>query len=127
MKKFKFIILLVLITGNVTAGEISIDEDYMQVMEDRQKSLTSNIALQNATAALGDAKSLEDSFGEVEQYYDHKGNATDAVNWSKESRDLVASIRKFVSTKDFDSASQTSAVLAKNCKSCHRVYKKDTG
>lgn len=127
MCKLKLIVysLLILMTGSVVAAQVSIDEDYMQVMEDRQKSLTSNLALKNAQAAAEDVKELKDMFAEVEEFYVHKGNADDAVNWSKESRDLAGAIEKYVASSDFDTASQTSATLAKNCKSCHRVYKKD--
>ena len=112
-------------TGSVVAAQSTVDEDFMQIMEDRQKSLSSNISLKNATAAREDVKELEDMFNEVEAFYVHKGNATDAVNWSKESKELAAAIEKYVASNDFDTASQTSATLAKTCKTCHRVYKKD--
>lgn len=110
-------------TGSVFA--VTIDEDYMQIMEDRQKSLSSNLAQKNVRAATEDAKELEDMFGEVSGYYQQKGNAQDAQDWSKESRDLAAAITKYVATKDFDTAAASATTLAKNCKACHRVYKKD--
>ena len=127
MNKLKLIVysLLVMTATSVIAGEISIDEDYMQVMEDRQKSLSSNISLKKVNAALNDAKSLEESFNDVETFYVHKGKE-DAVNWSKESRELAVSIQKYVASNDFDTASQTSVALAKTCKTCHRSYEKDT-
>jgi predicted DNA-binding protein len=127
MSKLKIFLYLSLVamTGSVVAAQSTVDEDFMQIMEDRQKSLSSNISLKNATAAREDVKELEDMFNEVEAFYVHKGNATDAVNWSKESKELAAAIEKYVASNDFDTASQTSATLAKTCKTCHRVYKKD--
>jgi predicted DNA-binding protein len=127
MRKLKIFLYLSLVamTGSVVAAQSTVDEDFMQIMEDRQKSLSSNISLKNATAAREDVKELEDMFNEVEAFYVHKGNATDAVNWSKESKELAAAIEKYVASNDFDTASQTSATLAKTCKTCHRVYKKD--
>jgi hypothetical protein len=116
---------LAVMTCSVVAAEISVDEDYMQVMEDRQKSLSSNLALKNAQAALDDARELDDMFKDVETYYAHKGNADDAVNWTKESKNLAVSITKYVATQDFDTASVTAVSLAKTCKECHSVYKKD--
>lgn len=127
MNKLKWIVYslsVLMVTGTVAADQVTIDEDYMQVMEDRQKSLSSNLALKNAQAALGDAKSLEESFNDVETFYVHKGKE-DAVNWSRESRDLTIAIEKYITSNDFDTASQTSATLAKTCKTCHRTYKKD--
>jgi hypothetical protein len=127
MRKWKPILYLSLAVtaGTVLAAEVSIDEDYMQIMEDRQKSLSSNLALKNAQAALEDAKELDDMFKDVETFYAHKGNADDAVNWTKESKNLAVSITKYVATQDFDTASVTAVTLAKTCKECHSVYKKE--
>jgi hypothetical protein len=117
---------LAVITGSVLAAEVSIDEDYMQVMEDRQKSLTSNIALKNGQAAVEDAKELDQMFNDVGAFYAHKDNAADAVNWTRESKDLAAAITKYVASNDFDTASMKAVSLAKTCKECHSVYKKDS-
>lgn len=111
--------------GSVAASQVTVDEDYMQVMEDRQKSLTSSIALNNAKAAVEDANALGEMFSDVETFYAQKGNANDAVNWTKESKGLTVAITKYVATKDFDTASVTAVTLAKTCKECHSVYKKD--
>ena len=128
MRKLKLLLYfsLVAITGGVFAGEISVDEDYMQVMEDRQKSLASNIALKNGQAAVEDAKELDQMFNDVETFYVHKGNASDAVTWTKESKDLAVAITQYVATNDFDTASVKAVSLAKTCKECHSVYKKDS-
>lgn len=128
MRKWKSILYfsLAVATGSVVAGEVSIDEDYMQVMDDRTKSLTSNIALKNGQAAVEDARELDQMFNDVEVFYVHKGNATDAVNWTKASRNLAAAITQNVASNDFDTASEKAASLAKTCKECHSVYKKDS-
>jgi outer membrane protein assembly factor BamA len=98
----------------------------MQVMEDRQKSLTSNIALKNSQAAVEDAKELDQMFNDVETFYAHKGNASDAVTWTKESKNLAVAITQYVASNDFDTASVKAVSLAKTCKECHSVYKKDS-
>lgn len=127
MSKWKSILYfsLVVTTGSVVAAQVSVDEDFMQIMDDRQKSLSSRIALKDANGATEDVKELADMFKEVETFYEQKGNAPDAVNWSKESKELAETITKYVASNDFDTASQTSVALAKTCKACHRVYKKD--
>lgn len=128
MHKWKSILYfsLVVAAGSVVADEVSIDEDYMQVMDDRTKSLTSNLALKNGQAAVEDAKELDQMFNDVEVFYMHKGNATDAVNWTRESRNLASAITQRVASNDFDTASEKAASLAKTCKECHSVYKKDS-
>jgi hypothetical protein len=128
MRKWKSVLYLTLAvaTGSVVAAEVSIDEDYMQVMDDRQKSLASNIALKNGQAAVEDAKELDQMFSDVETFYTHKANADDAVNWTKTSKDLAVAITRYVASNDFDTASAKAASLAKTCKECHSVYKKDS-
>jgi len=128
MNKWKPILYfsLAVMTGSVIAAEVTIDEDYMQVMEDRQKSLSSNIALKNGQAAVKDAKELDEMFNDVEAFYAHKANASDAVNWTKESKDLAVAITQYVASNDFDTASMKAVSLAKTCKECHSVYKKDS-
>ena len=96
----------------------------MQVMDDRNKSLSSNLAQINAKGALEDAKQLEEMFVEVEDYFAHKSNANDAVDWSKQSRELASTITKYVASNVFDHASESAATLSKTCKTCHRIYKK---
>lgn len=127
MRKLKLVVycILTVMAGSVVAAQVTIDEDYMQTMEDRQKSLTSNIALKNVKAATEDAKELDEMFNDVEAYYVQKGNADDAVNWSRESKDLSVAIKKYVAANDFDTASVSATTMAKTCKACHRIYKKD--
>ncbi len=112
----------VLLSGGVLANQAVVDEDSMQLMDDRNKSLSSNIALKDATSAKEDARALAEMFADVEQYFVQKGK-NDAVDWSKQSRELSAEITRYVAANDFDHASQSAAALSKNCKACHRIYK----
>ena len=127
MRKRKALVYfsLFVLTGSVGAAQVSVDEDFMQIMDDRQKSLTSNIALGNAQAASTDIRQIAEMFNDVEAFYAQKGNAQDAVTWSRESKVLAATITKSVAAKNFDAASQTSVSLAQTCKECHRAYKKE--
>jgi hypothetical protein len=101
-----------------------IDEDYMQLMKDKQKSLTSNLAMKDAKASEGDSAELQDMFNDVQNYYAKKGKA-DAEDWSKQSKDMLGEITKDIGANDFDTAEKTSVMLAKTCKECHKIYKKD--
>jgi len=107
----------------VVAG--TVDEDSMDLMKDKQKSLSSNISLNDAKAATDDANEMADMFDDVEAFFVKKGNAADAVDWAKDSKDLAATIVKSIAANDFDTAAKTSVTLAKTCKSCHNIYKKD--
>jgi len=123
MRKLMLLFVFLTVSGSVTA--ITLDEDYMQTMEDRQKSLSANIGIQNAKGANEDAGAMIEMFSEVSAYYLKKGNAQDAVDWSNESRELATVIIKYLAGKDYDNATVSATKMAKTCKDCHRLYKKE--
>jgi hypothetical protein len=95
----------------------------MQTIEDATKSVDSHIALKNAKGATADARELEELFAQVEAYYVRKGDADDAVAFSRKSRESAAALAKFVASNDFEAASQTTRDITRTCKTCHNVYK----
>ncbi|MGY1489906.1 hypothetical protein ACW4YW_10870 [Methylobacillus pratensis] len=117
------LIISIGIAGSVAAALDEIEEDFMQDIEDIQKSMTSNISLQDAATAKSEAQELETMFKDVEDFYVRKGDAADAVDWSKESRTYLAEIVKALNAKKFDAASESAVALAKTCKACHKIYK----
>lgn len=110
------------LSGGVLASQVTVDEDSMQLMDDRNKSLSSNIAVKDAPSAKEDARALTEMFADVETYFAQKGK-DDAVDWSKQSRELSDEITRYVAANDFEHASQSAVALSKTCKACHRVYK----
>ena len=116
--------MYVALTSPLLSAYAAVDADSMQIMEDRQKSLSSNISLKDAKGALADAKELEEMFKEVEAFYVKKGNAAEGVTLSQESQVLAGRVvTQALAANDFDTASQKSVTLAKNCKACHQIYK----
>lgn len=121
-KIFHFIWIFALLSGSVLASQAAVDEDSMQLMDDRNKSLSSNIAIRDAASAKEDARALAEMFADVELYFAQKGKE-DAVDWSKQSKALSAEITRYVAADDFDHASQAAVTLSKTCKTCHQTYK----
>lgn len=113
-----------LFSTSVFAALTKIEDDYMQNVEDTNKSLANNVALKDAKGATSDAKELAQMFAEVEDFYQRQGDAPDAVQLSKKSKDLSVEITKLVAAKDFDTAEQKAAEISRACKSCHNFYKK---
>lgn len=109
--------------GIVLSAYAAVDADLMQSMDEKQKSLSSHLALKDAKGALQDAREMEDMLKEVETHFVQKGNAPDGVSWSQESRQLASGVAQAVSAHDFTGASQKAVLLAKNCKACHQIYK----
>jgi hypothetical protein len=123
----KYIVLLAALgglVGSAVSVETEIDMDFMQNVEDTNKSLASNIAVKDAPSSIGDAKQLEAMFAQVEAFYARKGGAEDAVDLSKKSKELSAEIIKSAGAKDFETATNKATDLSRTCKSCHSFYKK---
>jgi hypothetical protein len=110
--------------GVVQAADAELDMDLMQTIEDTNKSLSSNIAIQNAPASTADAKELQALFGQVESHFIAKGDAADAVDLSRKSKDLASAIIKSVAAKDFGMAMDSATDLSRTCRTCHTFYKK---
>ena len=113
-----------LLSGGVLANQAVVDEDSMQLMDDRNKSLANRIALKDEAGAKDDARALNEMFSDVEVYFEQKGKS-DAVDWSKQSRELSEQITRYVAANVFDHASQSAVTLSKTCKACHQVYKEE--
>ena len=115
---------LIVLGGVVRAADGELDMDLMQTIEDTNKSLSSNIATQNAPGSTADAKELQTLFAQVENHFVAKGGADDAVDLSRKSKELAESIVKSVAAKDFDAASESATTLSRTCRTCHTFYKK---
>jgi hypothetical protein len=122
-------ILLTLLSAaialNAVCAEPEMGMDLMQNIEDANKSLSSNIALANKQAAGDDAKELARMFQEVEAFFVHKGDAANAVDLARQSRELSAEIVQLVATGKFEVATDKATTLSRTCRTCHTFYKKE--
>jgi O6-methylguanine-DNA--protein-cysteine methyltransferase len=115
---------LCVFAGGARSAEGELDTELMHSIEDANKSLASNIAGKEGRAASSDAKELGEMFAQVEAYFVRKGDAVDAVELAKKSRELSARILQSVSASDFGAASDSATTLSRTCKTCHNYYKK---
>lgn len=115
---------LAIFGGTVCAADAELDMDLMQTIEDTNKSLASNIALQDAKGSTADAKELHALFGAVEKHFVAKGDAPDAVDLTRQSLRLTDDIVEQVTRKDFGKAQDSATALSRTCRSCHTFYKK---
>jgi hypothetical protein len=126
MRKVLFLLAVSLfLSAGVRSAESELSVDLMQSIEDTNKSLSSNIALSNKQAATADAKELTQMFAEVETFFDHKGDAKNAVDLARQSKDLSGEIVGFVAANNFESATTAATTLSRTCRTCHTFYKKE--
>lgn len=118
-----------LINSACIAEETEMDMDLMQTIEDTNDSLSSNVALEEAEAAITDAQILNELFGVVVEHYKKElaagEDVAEAVDLSIKSVKLTADIVDQLKAGDFESAANTATDLARTCKTCHNFYKED--
>ena len=113
------------VSAGLAWAAAELDTDLMQNIDDTNKSLASNIALKDGKAAIADAKSMNDMFGTVETYFVQKGDAANAVELTKQSRELTLTIVNAVTANNYDAATDAATTLSRTCKKCHTFYKKE--
>jgi hypothetical protein len=125
MRKLLVLVYFSTIFSTAVFAEEEMEMDLMQNIEDVNKSLASNIALQRVDPSLEDANQLTSMFEVVEAHFVKKGDAENAVDLSKKSKQLSQDIAKLVTEKNFDTATNLATDLSRACKSCHTFYKKE--
>jgi hypothetical protein len=113
------------VSAGLAVAAVELDTDLMQTIDDTNKSLASNIAVKDGKAAIADAKSMNAMFGTVETYFVQKGDAANAVDLTKKSRELTLTIVNAVTSGDYDAATDAATTLSRTCKTCHTIYKKE--
>jgi len=113
------------VSAGLALAAVELDTDLMQNIDDTNKSLASNIAIKDGKAAIADAKSMNDMFGTVETYFVQKGDAANAVELTKQSRELTLAIVNAVTANNYDAATDAATTLSRTCKKCHTFYKKE--
>ena len=116
---------MLFVSAGLALAAVELDTDLMQNIDDTNKSLSSNIALKDGKAAIADAKSMNDMFGTVETYFVQKGDAANAVELTKQSRELTLTIVNAVTANNYDAATDAATTLSRTCKKCHTFYKKE--
>jgi hypothetical protein len=116
---------MLFVSAGFALAAVELDTDLMQNIDDTNKSLASNIAVKDGKAAIADAKSMNDMFGTVESYFVQKGDAANAVELTKQSRELTLAIVNAVTANDYDAATDAATTLSRTCKKCHTFYKKE--
>jgi len=113
------------LAGTALCAGVDVDGELMRGVDDTAKSLDSNVAMKDAKAAAADARSLVDTFAQIESHYGERPGTADAAGFAHRTQELAAQALKAIEAKDFDAAGEAVNQLTRSCKNCHEVYKKD--
>ena len=99
------------------------DDDSMRDMDDANKDLQPVLGAKNAQAALADAQVIQNVLRETEDWLVKKGGAQDGVRIAQQGVAAVAAVITALGKNDFDAAAAAARDTARNCRSCHNIYK----
>ncbi len=118
--------VLAALSGGLAYADIDLsdfDDDSMRDMDDANKDLGPVLGARNADAALADAQVIQNVLKQTEAYFVKKGGADDAVKLARQGQSSVAAVITAIGKSDFESAAASARDTAKNCRSCHDLYK----
>lgn len=100
-----------------------IDSYLMRGMDDAIKDLEPVLGAGNLASAQSDAEVLRDGLQWVEEYFVAKGGVDDGVTIARRGRAVVAELLGHLDAKNVPAAIEAARNTAKNCRSCHDIYK----
>ena len=98
-------------------------DDWMQRIDDGSQNLQRHIATRDSIAASGSAQEIEELYGLMEKFFEKRGDADDAVRWSREGREFAARAQADIAAGRFASARRNALAIAHGCRDCHFNYK----
>jgi hypothetical protein len=98
-------------------------DDWMQRIDDGSQDLQRHIAARDLQAAGGAARELEEFYGLMEKFFEKRGNADDAVRWSREGREFAIRAQADITARRLVSARRNALAIAHGCRDCHFNYK----
>lgn len=117
---------IAMVSGGLALAAIDLsdfNDDVMRAMDDAFKDLEPVLGAGNADAAKNDIEVLLEGYQWTDDYFATKGGADDAVKLSKEGHVLIQRAEAAIEKNDLVEAARLARETAKNCKSCHDLYK----
>jgi cytochrome c556 len=119
------IVLAVCAVFSATLLRAQSESDYqgwMKTVGATTDSLLKNVAAKDAAAAGANVRTLQDTFKQVEMFWDKRGTA-DAVNFAKLAQTVLATVAKDAAAGNMDQAVTDTNSLAAACGGCHTAHR----
>jgi cytochrome c553 len=98
-------------------------DDWMQRIDDQSQDLQRHIGARNVPAAKDSAREIEELYDLMEKFFEKRGEAADAVRWSREGADWARQAQLNLDAKKFTAAKRNALAIAHGCRDCHYHYK----
>lgn len=116
---------LAIVSGGAVCAAIDLsdfNDDVMRAMDDAFKDLEPVLGAGDTAAAKNDIEVLLEGYQWTNDYFSAKGTE-DAVKIARDGHALVERAQTAIANKDLAAAAAVARETAKNCKSCHDLYK----
>jgi hypothetical protein len=98
-------------------------DEWMQRIDDGSQNLQRHIAARDVGAATVSAREIEELYALMESFFDERGDAADAVRYSREGRELARKAQLDLAARRFAAAQRSALGIAHGCRDCHYDYK----
>jgi hypothetical protein len=96
---------------------------WMQQIDRHSQDVLRHIQRRDDAAALADARELAALYRRMEDFYQQRGHADDAVLASFVGRDQAEQAASALASRRYDEAYAQASALARDCRNCHIQYK----
>lgn len=123
MKRALLACAAVIVTAGAMAHNLLDFDEWMSRIEDGSQDLQRHISARDATAAQGAARELEELYALMQEFFEQRGGADDAVRWSREGVAFAKKAQLDLVAGRFASAKKNALGIAHGCRDCHFNYK----
>lgn len=113
----------VLVAGSAGADSILEFDIWMQKIDRHSQTILHALKRQDASAAVADARELERLYGQMERFYEARGEHDDPLLLSWDGRQRAASAAVQAQQGDFAGAFESAVGIARDCRACHDRFK----
>jgi hypothetical protein len=118
-----FALLLAVAAMVASAHSIFDLDDWMQRIDDGNQNLQRHIDARDLVAARDAAREIEDLYTLMQEFFEKREGAADAVRWSREGREYAQRAQAELGARRFAAAKRQALALAHGCRDCHFQYK----
>src|SRR4029079_1200359 len=124
IRKFQIVFALSMgvIAGVMLAQTEADFSGWMKGVAAANKGVKGAVAAKDGPPLTAAAKTLEDSFKQVETFFSKKGVA-DAASWAKANHEAAAAMGKAATAGNWDAASPSAPTIAGSCNTCHAAHR----
>jgi hypothetical protein len=112
-----------LLCFSTAAHDIFAFDDWMQRIDEGSQDLQRHIAARDVAAATASARQIEELYALMETFFEERGDAADAVRFSRKGRNFARKAQRDLSARRFTAAQRNALGIAHGCRDCHYQYK----